>query len=109
MPVCLRGATRGGLGCGRGGLTRVGGWLGGRGGWPDAPGDSGNIAGEEACPMLDAMGYCTGIDLSKLLAVERQLPGIVGHEVPGQVAKAGRITDLHAPPPYVAELKAASA
>jgi hydroxymethylglutaryl-CoA lyase len=37
------------------------------------------------------------------------LPQLLGHDVPGQVAKAGRITDLHAPPPYVAELRAASA
>jgi hydroxymethylglutaryl-CoA lyase len=44
------------------------------------------------------MGYDTGIDLTKLLAVARQMPGIVGHEVPGQVAKAGRITDLHPAP-----------
>jgi len=53
------------------------------------------------------MGYDTGMDITRLLDVARQLPGIVGHEVPGQVAKAGRITDLHAPPPYVAELRAA--
>ena len=56
--------------------------------------------------MLVAMGYDTGIDLEKLLQVARQLPQIVGHDVPGQVAKAGRITDLHPAPAYVAELRA---
>ena len=55
--------------------------------------------------MLDAMGFDTGIDLPRLLAVARQMPQIVGHDVPGQVAKAGRITDLHPAPADVAELK----
>jgi hydroxymethylglutaryl-CoA lyase len=48
--------------------------------------------------MLDAMGFDTGIDLHRLLAVARQMPQIVGHDVPGQVAKAGRISDLHPAP-----------
>ena len=56
--------------------------------------------------MLEAMGYDTGIDLPKLLAVARLMPQIVGHEVPGQVAKAGRITDLHPAPDFVAALRA---
>ena len=42
-------------------------------------------------------------------AVARRMPEIVGHEVPGQVAKAGRITDLHPAPADVAELKELSA
>lgn len=87
------------------GITRFDGSLGGLGGCPYAPGASGNVTSEDAIHMLDAMGYDTGIDLSKLLAVARQLPGIVGHDVPGQVAKAGRILDLHAPPACVAELR----
>jgi hypothetical protein len=39
--------------------------------------------------------------LDKLLNVARHLPEIVGHDVPGQVAKAGRITDLHPAPASV--------
>ncbi|MDD0811754.1 hydroxymethylglutaryl-CoA lyase [Curvibacter sp. RS43] len=77
------------------GITRFDGSLGGLGGCPYAPGASGNISSEDAIHMLDAMGYDTGIDLVRLLAVARELPAIVGHEVPGQVAKAGRIQDLH--------------
>jgi hydroxymethylglutaryl-CoA lyase len=42
---------------------------------------------------------------TRLLAVARQMPQIVGHDVPGQVAKAGRITDLHPAPASVAELQ----
>jgi hydroxymethylglutaryl-CoA lyase len=82
----------------QGGIIRFDGSLGGLGGCPYAPGASGNVSSEDAIHMLDAMGYDTGIDMSRLLAVARQLPDIVGHDVPGQVAKAGRITDLHAPP-----------
>ena len=82
----------------QGGITRFDGSLGGLGGCPYAPGASGNICSEDAIHMLDAMGFDTGIDLTKLLAVARQLPQIVGHDVPGQVAKAGRITDLHPAP-----------
>ena len=84
------------------GIERFDGSLGGLGGCPYAPGASGNVCSEDAIHMLDAMGYDTGIDLVKLLAVARQLPHIVGHDVPGQVAKAGRISDLHPAPNIVA-------
>lgn len=82
----------------QGGIERFDGSLGGLGGCPYAPGASGNICSEDAIHMLDAMGYDTGVDLDRLLAVARQLPAIVGHAVPGQLAKAGRITDLHPAP-----------
>ena len=81
------------------GITRFDGSLGGLGGCPYAPGASGNISSEDAIHMLDAMGYETGIDLDALLTIAKQLPQIVGHGVPGQVLKAGRIHDLHPVPP----------
>jgi hydroxymethylglutaryl-CoA lyase len=81
------------------GITRFDGSLGGLGGCPYAPGASGNISSEDAIHMLDAMGYETGIDLDALLRIAKQLPQIVGHGVPGQVVKAGRIHDLHPIPP----------
>lgn len=81
------------------GITRFDGSLGGLGGCPYAPGASGNISSEDAIHMLDAMGYETGIDLDALLTIAKQLPQIVGHGVPGQVVKAGRIHDLHPTPP----------
>jgi hydroxymethylglutaryl-CoA lyase len=87
------------------GIDRFDGSLGGLGGCPYAPGASGNICSEDAIHMLDAMGCDTGIDLQRLLPIARQLPAIVGREVPGQVAKSGLITDLHPAPPSVAELK----
>jgi hydroxymethylglutaryl-CoA lyase len=39
--------------------------------------------------MLEAMGYRTGVDLDVLLDLARRMPDIVGHDVPGQVMKAG--------------------
>ena len=93
----------------QGGITQFDGSLGGLGGCPYAPGASGNICSEDAIHMVDAMGYDTGIDLTQLLNVARHLPALVGHEVPSQVAKAGRITDLHPAPAYVSELKGAAA
>jgi hydroxymethylglutaryl-CoA lyase len=87
------------------GIDRFDGSLGGLGGCPYAPGASGNICSEDAIHMLDAMGYDTGIDLQRLLPIARQLSSIVGREVPGQVAKSGRITDLHPAPESVAQLK----
>jgi len=89
----------------QGGIDRFDGSLGGLGGCPYAPGASGNVTSEDAIYMLDAMGYDTGIDLTRLLALARQLPKIVGHDVPGQVAKAGRATDLHPVPDFVAGLR----
>jgi len=82
----------------QGGIVRFDGSLGGLGGCPYAPGASGNISSEDAIHMLDAMGYDTGMAMDALLALARKMPGIVGHEVPGQVAKAGRITELHPAP-----------
>jgi hydroxymethylglutaryl-CoA lyase len=87
------------------GIVRFDGSLGGLGGCPYAPGASGNISSEDAIHMLDAMGYDTGIDISKLLELARELPKIVGHSVPGQVAKAGRTCDLHSAPESIKDLK----
>ena len=92
----------------QGGIIRFDGSLGGLGGCPYAPGASGNICSEDAIHMLGAMGYDTGINLDRLLQVARALPEVVGHAVPGQLAKAGRITDLHPAPAYVAELRSAA-
>ena len=77
------------------GVVRYDASLGGLGGCPFAPGASGNICTEDLVHMLEAMGYNTGVNLDRLLKVARKMPGIVGHDVPGQVLKAGKSTDLH--------------
>ncbi len=87
------------------GIRRFDGSLGGLGGCPYAPGASGNICSEDAIYMLEAEGHDTGIDLERLLQVARRLPEIVGHALPGQLAKAGRCSDLHAPPAHVDEVR----
>ena len=89
------------------GIVRFDGSLGGLGGCPYAPGASGNISSEDAIHMLDAMGYDTGMNIPKLIQLARELPKIVGHEVPGQVAKAGTTNVLHPEPDYVDELRRA--
>ena len=82
----------------RAGINRFDGSLGGLGGCPYAPGASGNISSEDAIHLLMCLGYETGIDLDRLLEIGRGLPEVVGHAVPGQMIKAGRITDLHPAP-----------
>jgi hydroxymethylglutaryl-CoA lyase len=71
------------------GVERFDASLGGLGGCPFAPGASGNICTEDMVHMLQAMGYETGIDLNRLIDCARRLPALVGHDVPGQVMKAG--------------------
>ncbi|MCY1390009.1 Hydroxymethylglutaryl-CoA lyase YngG [compost metagenome] len=71
------------------GVDRFDASLGGLGGCPFAPGASGNVCTEDLVHMFEAMGYDTGVDLDALLVLARGLPELVGHDVPGQVAKAG--------------------
>ena len=77
------------------GVQRYEACLGGLGGCPFAPGATGNICTEDLVHMLECMGYTTGVNLDKLLAASKRLGEIVSHELPGQVAKAGKTTDLH--------------
>jgi hydroxymethylglutaryl-CoA lyase len=72
--------------------------LGGIGGCPFAPGATGNICTEDTVHMFEEMGVFTGVDLPLLVALSRRLPGLIGHDTPGQVAKAGRSCDLHPAP-----------
>jgi len=80
------------------GVRSFDGSVSGLGGCPFAPGATGNICTEDMVNMLEDMGYDTRIDLAKLLAVARRIPSIVGHDVPGQVMKAGQTLELHDPP-----------
>ncbi|MCK0196485.1 hydroxymethylglutaryl-CoA lyase [Ancylobacter sp. 6x-1] len=79
--------------------------LGGLGGCPFAPGATGNISTEDLVHMLDEMGVPTGVDLARLIELARGLPALLGHDIPGQVAKAGRSGDLH---PLPASLRRAA-
>jgi hydroxymethylglutaryl-CoA lyase len=72
--------------------------LGGLGGCPFAPGASGNICTEDLVNMAHEMCMATGLDLEALIALSRTLPALLGHDLPGQVMKAGRNCDLHPRP-----------
>jgi hydroxymethylglutaryl-CoA lyase len=83
--------------------------FGGIGGCPYAPGASGNVCTEEIAHALALMGYDTGIDLPRLLAAASALPGLIGHDVPSQILKAGRRLDLHPRPADFDEIAARAA
>lgn len=72
------------------GITRFDASLGGLGGCPYAPGATGNVCTEDLVHMFVQMGVPTGVDLDALLAASAMLPGLVGHDTPGQVVKAGK-------------------
>ena len=73
--------------------------LGGLGGCPYAPGATGNIVTEDLAFMLEAMGFESGIDIEKLVAVRelvhRFLPDVEQH---GAIAKAGLPKNFHPVP-----------
>jgi hydroxymethylglutaryl-CoA lyase len=72
--------------------------LGGIGGCPFAPGASGNVCTEDVVNYFHETGVCTGVDLRALLKLSRELPDVIGHEVPGQLVKAGLASELHPMP-----------
>ncbi|MEW6344611.1 MAG: hydroxymethylglutaryl-CoA lyase [Paraburkholderia sp.] len=80
------------------GIDRFDASLGGLGGCPYAPGATGNVCTEELVHMLELNGYDTGVDLGQALEAAAHLPGLIGHDVPSQLLKAGRRLDLHPAP-----------
>jgi hydroxymethylglutaryl-CoA lyase len=92
------------LGALEAGIDRFDASLGGLGGCPYAPGASGNVCMEDLVHMLDLMGYQTGMDLDRVLAASARLPGLIGHDTPSQILKAGRRLDLHPVPEHVQTL-----
>jgi hydroxymethylglutaryl-CoA lyase len=63
--------------------------VGGLGGCPYAPGASGNVATEDVIYMLDGMGVKTGVDLKKLIAINKWVSEKVGRVLPSKVGLAG--------------------
>jgi hydroxymethylglutaryl-CoA lyase len=61
--------------------------LGGLGGCPYAPSATGNVATEEVLYLFKGMGVETGIDLQKVLSLTRNLPNLIGREVPSRLAR----------------------
>ncbi|CDQ18961.1 hydroxymethylglutaryl-CoA lyase [Halobacillus karajensis] len=79
----------------RAGVTRFDASLGGLGGCPFAPGATGNICTEDLVHMLAFMGYDVNVNLDQLIEISKGLGKTLNHELPGQIIKAGKITDLH--------------
>ena len=76
------------------GITTLDSSLGGLGGCPAAPGASGNLVTEDLVLMLNVMGYETGIDLDKLLAVRAILAeALPGEPLYGFTPEAGPMLD----------------
>ncbi|BCX67231.1 hydroxymethylglutaryl-CoA lyase [Pseudomonas izuensis] len=86
------------------GINRFDASLGGLGGCPYAPGASGNVCMEDLVHMLDLMGYDTGMDIDRVLAASALLPGLIGHDTPSQILRAGKRLDLHPIPEHVHSL-----
>jgi hydroxymethylglutaryl-CoA lyase/(R)-citramalyl-CoA lyase len=63
--------------------------LGGIGGCPFAPRATGNIATEDLVYLLHGEGISTGVDLDALIDVAEWLEGVLGHQLEGQVYRAG--------------------
>ncbi|WP_368643307.1 hydroxymethylglutaryl-CoA lyase [Castellaniella ginsengisoli] len=77
------------------GIDRFDASLGGLGGCPYAPGASGNVCTEELVHMLDLMGYDTGVSMEGILSAGALLPGLIGHDTPSQIQKAGLRSKRH--------------
>jgi hydroxymethylglutaryl-CoA lyase len=63
--------------------------VGGLGGCPFAPRATGNIATEDLVYLLEGESIETGIDLPALAEVSLWIAGILGRDLPGQLARAG--------------------
>ena len=63
--------------------------VGGLGGCPFAPRATGNVATEDLVYMLERDGVETGIDLDALISISRWLEDVLGHDLEGQLYRAG--------------------
>jgi len=72
------------------GVRRFDASLGGIGGCPYAPGASGNVTTEDLAFMLASMGYATGLDVSRLLALRNDVAAwLSGETLHGTLWRAG--------------------
>lgn len=72
--------------------------LGGIGGCPFAPGATGNICTEDTVHMLSEMGIKTNVNLDRIIELSKHLPVLLNRkDIPGQIIKSGKVSDLHLP------------
>lgn len=68
--------------------------LGGLGGCPYAPGATGNLATEDLVFMLHGMGFKSGLNLEKLIAINPWMAEKIQHPLPSKVGKVGLLKPL---------------
>lgn len=69
------------------GVVRFDTSVGGLGGSPFAAGAAGNVATEEAVALCDDLGVHTGIGIEAIIEAALLVERLVGHQVPGRVAR----------------------
>ena len=47
------------------------------------------MATEDVVYMLDGMGFKTGIDVKKLIKINKWLQSLLGHNLPAKLSRAG--------------------
>ena len=70
--------------------------IGGLGGCPFAPGAAGNVATEDVIYLLKRSGVTTNVDFDVLVATSHWLGGVMGKQLPSQLAKAGGFPESEA-------------
>jgi hydroxymethylglutaryl-CoA lyase len=88
------------------GITRFDASLGGIGGCPYAPGASGNVATEDVVHLLTCLGHDCGLTVEGLAGASRLLRGMLGHELPSAVGRAGPRWQRHEPPADLDQIRA---
>jgi hydroxymethylglutaryl-CoA lyase len=76
------------------GITTFDSSVGGLGGCPYAPGSAGNVATEDVVYMFHGMGVKTGLNLEKLLVLNRWISEKMGKTLPSKVGKVGVLKPL---------------
>jgi hydroxymethylglutaryl-CoA lyase len=78
------------------GVRRFDASLAGLGGCPFAPGATGNINSEVCAFLLESLGFDTGVDFEKLIAVRKEVESwLPGERFFGMVARAGLPKTFH--------------
>lgn len=67
----------------------------GIGGCPFAPNATGNVATEDMIYLFERMGVPTGFDLESLMPTSGYLAGVLGHDVPALLPRAGVFPASH--------------
>jgi len=88
------------------GIRRFDASLGGIGGCPYAPGASGNVATEDVVHLLTCLGHDCGLTVEGLTGASRLLRGMLGHELPSAVGRAGPRWQRHDPPVDLDQIRA---